>query len=115
MLCRVGDLCGNRAMQVGITLQDVTEEMNSSRNRNLLKQIHENYFLLGKLFPWHFFKNFHKNFINLPYIQVQTQPLLAQTEAGVVVTHDLMAGSFVGQFTGQVLVVTNTVQMVSIF
>jgi len=49
MLCRVGDLCGNRAMQV------------------------------------------------------QTQPLLAQTEAGVIVTHDLMAGSFVGQFTGQVM------------
>ena len=36
-------------------------------------------------------------------MQLQTEPLLVATEAGVVVTHDLVAGSFIGQYTGQVM------------
>jgi len=37
-------------------------------------------------------------------VQLQTQPLLAVNQAGaVVVTHDLEAGSFIGQYTGQVM------------
>ena len=37
-------------------------------------------------------------------VQLQTQPLLAVNQAGAVVaTHDLEAGSFIGQYTGQVM------------
>ena len=37
-------------------------------------------------------------------VQLQTQPLLAVNRAGAVVaTHDLEAGSFIGQYTGQVM------------
>ena len=37
-------------------------------------------------------------------VQLQTQPLLAVNLAGAVVaTHDLEAGSFIGQYTGQVM------------
>ena len=36
-------------------------------------------------------------------MQLQTQPLLAVNQAGAVVaTHDLAAGAFIGQYTGQV-------------
>ena len=36
-------------------------------------------------------------------MQLQTQPLLAVNQAGAVVaTHDLSAGAFIGQYTGQV-------------
>ena len=36
-------------------------------------------------------------------MQLQTEPLLVATDAGVVATHDLVAGSFIGQYTGQVM------------
>ena len=36
-------------------------------------------------------------------MQLQSQPLLAVTEAGVVVTHDLTMDTFIGQYTGQLM------------
>ena len=41
-------------------------------------------------------------------MQLQTQPLLAVNQAGAVVaTHDLAAGAFIGQYTGQVSILNS--------